>query len=136
MGMFNIKGEIGSKPSQGPNQTNQFCEGTNIEGEIKSSNDIRLDGAIHGSIVSSAKVVIGQKGKMEGELHCQNGDISGYVKGRVEAKDMLFLKGTANIEGDIVAGKLVVEAGAIFNGTCRMGIIQMENEQLLAKEAV
>lgn len=136
MGMFN-KEENGSKVSQNLNQTNQFCEGTDIEGEIKSSNDIRLDGAIHGSIVSTAKVVIGQKGKVEGELRCQNGDISGYVKGRVEAKDMLFLKATANIEGDIVASKLVVEAGAIFNGTCRMGIIQMENEQqYLAKEAV
>lgn len=134
--MFN-KEENGSKVSQNLNQTNQFCEGTDIEGEIKSSNDIRLDGAIHGSIVSTAKVVIGQKGKVEGELRCQNGDISGYVKGRVEAKDMLFLKATANIEGDIVASKLVVEAGAIFNGTCRMGIIQMENEQqYLAKEAV
>jgi len=138
MGMFSAKQETSSKPSPSPNQTNQFCEGTVIEGEIKSSSDIRVDGAIHGSIISSAKVVIGQKGKVDGELHCQNGDISGHVKGRVIAKDMLFLKGTANIEGDIIANKLVVEAGALFNGTCRMGAIQMENDQqqLLAKEAV
>ena len=137
MGMFSNKEESSSKVSQSLNQTNQFCEGTVIEGEIKSSNDIRVDGAIQGSIVSSAKVVIGQKGKVEGQLRCQNGDVSGYVKGRVESKDMLFLKATAVIEGDIVATKLVVEAGAIFNGTCRMGVIQMENEQqLLAKEAI
>ena len=135
--MFSSKQETGSKASLNPNQTNQFCEGTVIEGEIKSSSDVRLDGAIHGNIISSAKVVIGQKGKLEGELRCQNGDVSGTVKGRVEAKDMLFLKATASIEGDIIAGKLVVEAGAVFNGTCRMGAIQMDNEQqLLAKEAV
>jgi len=137
MGMFNTKQESGSKAGQPLNQTNQFCEGTVIEGEIKSSSDIRLDGTINGNINSQAKVVIGEKGKVEGELHCQNGDVSGFVRGRVVAKDMLFLKATANIEGDIIATKLVVEAGAIFNGTCRMGAIQMDNEQQhFAKEAV
>ncbi|HXH17514.1 MAG TPA: polymer-forming cytoskeletal protein [Chitinophagales bacterium] len=136
MGLFSTNQEMVSKPSQNSNQTNQFCEGTVIEGEIKSSNDIRLDGAIHGILFSTAKIVIGQKGKVDGEIRCQNADISGNVKGRVEVKDLLFLKATANIEGDIIANKLVVEAGALFNGTCRMGAIQMENEQLLAKEAV
>ena len=126
MGIFNTKEESGLKTGQPLNQTNQFCEGTVIEGEIKSASDIRLDGTIHGSIVSSAKVVIGQNGKLEGDLRCQNGDVSGHVKGIVDVKEMLFLKATANIEGDIVAGKLVVEAGAIFNGTCRMGAIKMD----------
>ena len=137
MGMFNNKQESSSKVSPSLNQTNQFCEGTVVEGEIKSSSDIRLDGTINGNINSTAKVVVGEKGRVEGELHCQNGDVSGLVKGRVVAKDMLFLKSTANIEGDVMASKLVVEAGAIFNGTCRMGAIQMDNEQQhFAKEAV
>jgi cytoskeletal protein CcmA (bactofilin family) len=136
MGMFNAKQEL--PKNQNPNATNQFCEGTVIEGEIKSSNDIRLDGVVHGNVISSAKVVIGQKGRLDGELHCQNADISGTIKGRVNVEDMLFLKGTAFIEGDIVANKLVVEAGARFNGTCSMGVYQMENGQTttLKKEAI
>lgn len=135
--MFNAKEE---KPKvQNPNATNQFCEGTAIEGEIKSTNDIRLDGAVLGNVVSSAKVVIGQKGKLDGELNCLNADISGTIKGRVNVQDMLFLKSTAFIEGDITANKLVVEAGARFNGTCSMGVYQMENGQsatTLKKEAI
>lgn len=134
MGMFSAKET--PKP-QNPNATNQFCEGTVIEGEIKSSNDIRLDGSVHGNVTSNAKVVIGQKGNLDGELRCQNADVSGTVKGRVTVQDMLFLKSTALIEGDIIATKLVVEAGARFNGTCSMGVYQMENEQpALKKEAV
>lgn len=134
--MFNGKPE--NPKVQNLNQTNQFCEGTAIEGEISSSSDVRLDGSVRGNIVSTAKVVIGQKGKLDGELKCQNADISGTVKGRVDVKDTLFLKGTAFIEGDIIANKLVVEAGARFNGTCSMGVYQMENEQPAAfkKEAV
>jgi cytoskeletal protein CcmA (bactofilin family) len=43
------------------------------------------------------------------------------VKGRIEVSELLVLKATAVIHGDIVAGKLVVESGAVFNGTCKMG---------------
>lgn len=135
--MFNAKQE--APKAQNPNATNQFCEGTVIEGEVKSTNDIRLDGTIHGNVVSSARVVIGQKGNLDGELRCQNADISGTVKGRVTVQDMLFLKATAFIEGDIIATKLVVEAGARFNGSCSMGVYQMDNGQqstALKKEAI
>ena len=38
-----------------------------------------------------------------------------------EVSELLVLKATAVINGDIVTGKLVIEAGAVFNGTCRMG---------------
>ncbi|GIV33663.1 MAG: hypothetical protein KatS3mg031_1198 [Chitinophagales bacterium] len=136
--MFNNKKtEIPPKTSLG-GQTNQFSEGTIIEGGIKSTNDIRLDGVVHGNIQSSAKVVIGQNGRVEGELRCQNADISGAVKGKIEVKEVLFLKATAEIEGDIITNKLVVEAGARFNGSCTMGnTYQMHDEQsALKKEAV
>jgi cytoskeletal protein CcmA (bactofilin family) len=43
------------------------------------------------------------------------------VKGKLEISELLVLKATAVINGDIVTGKLVVEPGAIFNGSCRMG---------------
>jgi len=50
-----------------------------------------------------------------------NADIEGEVKGKLEVAELLVLKATAVINGDIVTGKLVVEPGAIFNGSCKMG---------------
>jgi len=43
--------------------------------------------------------------------------------------EMLVLKSTAQVEGDIATKKLVVEAGAKFNGNCRMGAVIKEIEQ-------
>lgn len=100
---------------------NQFGEGTFIEGEIRSESDIRLDGKVSGIIRSKSKVVVGSTGSVEGDIYCTNADISGKITGRIEVRELLFLKSTAVVEGDIIAAKLVVESGAVFNGTCQMG---------------
>ena len=98
--------------------------GTVIEGEIKSNGDLRVDGKIIGSVTSKAKVVIGNTGLVEGDVNCQNADISGSVKGKTMVNETLFLKSTAKVNGDIVTGKLVVEVGASFTGNCNMGNIK------------
>jgi cytoskeletal protein CcmA (bactofilin family) len=100
---------------------NLFAEGTHIKGDIKTVNDIRIDGVVEGTVTSDAKVVIGPSGKVIGDIICQNADISGSVTGSLEIGEMLFLKSAANVEGDITVEKLVIEAGAKFNGHCSMG---------------
>lgn len=98
--------------------------GTVIEGEIKSNGDLRIDGRIVGAVISKAKVVVGSTGIVEGDVNCQNADISGVVKGKTTVNETLFLKSTAKVNGDIITGKLVVEVGANFTGNCNMGHIK------------
>ncbi len=100
---------------------NLIGAGTLIKGEVKSNGDIRVDGTIIGSVTSKSKVVIGSTGKIEGDIFCQNADISGAIKGKTVVAEMLFLKNTSVINGDIHTGKLVVEVGAAFTGNCNMG---------------
>ncbi len=116
------KGVI-SRPADasGNGSINIIGAGTVIEGEIKSNGDIRIDGTIRGSVTSKAKVVVGSTGTIEGDVFCQNADISGVVKGKTTVMEMLFLKSPARINGDIQTGKLVVEVGASFTGNCSMG---------------
>jgi len=110
------------RPSaNGSTSINTFGVGTIIEGEIKSEGDIRIDGKIIGVIYSKAKIVVGPEGVIEGDIFCQNADVQGYIRGKLEIKDLLFLKSTAKIDGDIFTSKLVVEKGAQFNGQCSMG---------------
>ena len=66
-------------------------------------------------------MVIGSTGQVQGDIHCQNADISGVVQGRTFVAEMLFLKSTARLNGDISTGKLVVEVGASLTGNCNMG---------------
>jgi cytoskeletal protein CcmA (bactofilin family) len=100
---------------------NLIGAGTSIEGEVNSNGDIRVDGSITGGVHSKAKVVVGSTGLVEGNVTCQNADISGTVKGNITVTETLFLKSSAKIEGDIYTAKLVVEVGASFTGNCNMG---------------
>ncbi|MBK8846358.1 MAG: polymer-forming cytoskeletal protein [Bacteroidetes bacterium] len=125
--MFNSK-STNNKPAETPsNSINIIGAGTSIEGEVRSNGDLRIDGKISGSVYSKSKVVVGPTGIVEGDVHCQNADISGIVKGTSHVSDTIYLKATARISGDIVTGKLVVEVGANFTGNCNMGQVKEIN---------
>jgi len=94
--------------------------GTFIKGDIKSNGDIRIDGTLVGSVNSKGKVVIGATGNVEGEVVCQNADFSGFIKGQVSVTELLTMKSTARLTGNIVTNKLSIEPGAKFSGSCRM----------------
>ena len=99
---------------------NLLGTGTSIKGDIKSNGDFRIDGSLVGSIHSKGKVIIGTTGKVDGEIICQNADISGEVKARVTVAELLSLKATSKISGDVTTNKLAIESGAKFSGSCNM----------------
>lgn len=100
---------------------NLIGKGTEIVGDIVSTGDIRIDGTLKGNLSTKGKFVLGPNGVIEGNVNSQNADLSGEVKGKVEVDEMLSLKATSRIQGDIITGKLSIEPGAIFTGTCNMG---------------
>lgn len=103
------------------NSINVFGEGTVVEGHIKSKGDVRIDGTLAGTIDTTAKVVLGESGLIEGDLAAKGADISGTVNGNVRVDGVLLLKSTARINGDIYTNKLQIESGGMFNGKCEMG---------------
>ena len=115
--------------NESPNQSiNIISEGTKIKGDVIANGDIRIDGELLGNISAKGRLVIGPKGKIEGQIICNNIEISGYVKGKVTASELINMKSTSQIIGDIVAGKLSVEPGSLFSGTCVMNGTKPLNE--------
>ncbi len=104
-----------------PGKINSIMEGTSIEGEIKSDSNVRIDGRVKGTVHARGRLIVGQNGVIEGEVHCQSSDIEGTVSGKINCQDLLSLKATAKINGDIVTKKLAIEPGAVFTGNCAMG---------------
>jgi cytoskeletal protein CcmA (bactofilin family) len=100
---------------------NIIGNGTEINGNIKTNGDLRIDGFIKGTIVATGKVVVGSTGRVEGEISCQNADISGDVKAHIKVTELLSLKASATVSGDIFTNKLAIEPGAVFTGACKMG---------------
>lgn len=107
---------------------NILSDGTRIKGDIISNGDIRIDGEMVGNLATKGKLVVGNNGKIQGEVQASNIEVAGFIKGKVTARTLLNMKASAKIEGDIVAGKLAVEPGAIFTGTCSMGTATTTNE--------
>lgn len=99
---------------------NALTLGTKITGKIEAEGDFRLDGEVEGTIICKGKLVLGQKGFVNGEIFCENAEISGEIKGNITINDTLSLHSTALISGDITTKILVIEPNAIFNGTCSM----------------
>lgn len=100
---------------------NLIGAGTMIEGDITTNGDIRIDGALTGSINVKGKLVVGVSGTVEGEIICQNADVSGTIKGKIGVAELLSLKASSKLTGDIITNKIAVEPGATFSGSCSMG---------------
>jgi len=117
-------GKINETDSQ---TINLISNGTEITGDIKSNGDIRIDGALKGSLSTKGKVVIGSTGKINGEVYCKNSEVSGTVEGKISVGQLLNLKASSKIIGDIVTFKLSIEPGAKFTGNCKMS--ESENNE-------
>lgn len=102
------------------NKTNRIVEGTKITGDIVTQADFRLDGELIGNFKSNGKLVIGASGIIKGDVNCKNADIEGRFDGKIQVIELLNLKSTATINGEVSIGKLAVEPGTSFTATCVM----------------
>lgn len=102
------------------NEVSRIAEGVVIKGDIKSRSDIRVDGQIDGTISSEGRIVVGETANLTGKLFCNDIDFWGRMDGDLFVRDVLSIKGTAVINGNIHVRKLQVEMGAQINGSCHM----------------
>jgi cytoskeletal protein CcmA (bactofilin family) len=119
-----------------PSALNVIGEGTKIIGDISSDGDLRIDGVVEGNIATKAKCVLGSSSRVTGNIEARNCDISGSLNGNIKISELLLVKSSGKINGDIATAKMVVESGGEFNGSCKMGSsvsISRGNEQTSAK---
>ena len=124
MAMFNKESK--KELEQLSNSSTHIAKGTVIEGNIESHGNIRIDGTVIGNVKCKSKVAMGEASIVEGNILSQNAEIAGEIKGLIEIYDLLILKPTGVVNGDIVANKMVVEVGGAFNGKCKMGTVVKE----------
>ena len=108
---------------------NLIGKGTKITGDIISDGDIRIDGELTGNLQSSGRTVIGVTGKVSGEVKCKNADISGYMKGKMTVEQLLSLKSSSKVYGEVQTEKISIEPGALFSGSCQMGDQSSDEKQ-------
>ena len=103
---------------------NRIVEGTVIDGVIRSESSLRIDGEFTGELITKGRLVVGPKGKVKGTVHCLCCDVEGTLEGEVTVLELLAMKSTSTVQGDLYYGQLSVEAGARALGTFRMGVAE------------
>ena len=131
--MFNKEKTSSYSEKTYSNSATLISSGTILKGDVKSENDLRIDGTIHGNVYSSSKIIVGPSGFVEGNIEGANADITGKVTGNISVKELLQLRGESNVQGNISAVKLQIDPTAMFNGKCQMGaqpasVVTMSNE--------
>lgn len=111
----------GLKPS---GQRTIIGEHISIEGDIRGTEDLLIEGSVKGSIsLKSHHLTVGPKGKVEAEIDADNVTISGLLVGNIKAKGKVQITREADFTGEIKARRISVEDGAFLKAA-----IELERE--------
>jgi cytoskeletal protein CcmA (bactofilin family) len=99
---------------------NRIVAGTTIKGDLTTNGDIRIDGTVTGTLNVKGKIVLGPNGRIEGEVVCKNAEIQGNIKANIKIEELLSLKASARVQGEILTDKIAIEPGAKISGTINM----------------
>ncbi|HWT66756.1 MAG TPA: polymer-forming cytoskeletal protein [Terracidiphilus sp.] len=88
-----------------------------IRGELKGSEDLVIDGQVEGTIqLSDGRLTIGATANVAADLVARDVLILGHLRGNVSASGRVELRAGAVVDGDVQAGRLVIEDNAVFHG--------------------
>ncbi len=112
--MFNSKRS--SENSRNDRVETVIGEDTAIEGNVKTSGVVRIDGTLKGEGVCGGSMIIGETGRVEGNISAETIIVAGRVHGNISVKDRLEITETGRVIGDLSAKFLVMSEGGVFRG--------------------
>ncbi|MCU0429614.1 MAG: polymer-forming cytoskeletal protein [Cytophagaceae bacterium] len=133
-----FKSAIKKEVEQVISASSMIAQGVVLEGNLETTGNLRIEGTVKGNIKCKSKIALGESSIIEGNLYAQNAEIAGKIVGQIEVTELLVLRSTAIVQGEITASKIVMESGAVFNGTSKMNStltkIEFDDERIF-KEA-
>ena len=91
-----------------------------IEGEVKSEEDVIIEGKVNGKVEVGKTLTIGKHGYVNAEIKARVVRIVGKVEGNIEASYKVEIVPNGHLTGNIKAPKIVIAEGAIFKGNVDM----------------
>jgi cytoskeletal protein CcmA (bactofilin family) len=99
--------------------------GSEVRGDVRTAGNLRVDGAIFGTVQVDGDLEVSSTVLVEGEnISARNVLVHGRIKAKVHASEQLRIHGQGRVEGDVTAQSLDIEAGAHFIGYSRTGVEQ------------
>ena len=98
----------------------QIGRNVQVNGGITGKTDLRIAGKVYGNVTIDGELILEKFSTIEGDVKCGTAILAGSIKGDVECKGKLVLQDNAKIIGNVKAEQLVINEGAIFQGSCEM----------------
>jgi cytoskeletal protein CcmA (bactofilin family) len=93
-----------------------------IRGEVSGDEDLLIQGHVDGTVnLGQHAVTVGSEGEVKADITARLVTVEGRVVGDLTAQEQVILRGSARVEGDITAPRVVLEDGAQFRGGVDMG---------------
>ncbi len=110
-----------SSSSAAGGQRNILSNDVHIKGSVRFTNDLLVDGRIEGEISSDGALTVAENAHIKAEISTKSVVIYGKVHGNIVCTDRVEIKASAEMVGDVKAGTLSIEPGAIFVGKSEVG---------------
>ena len=106
--------------SKNEQEFTQIGRNVQIDGDITGKTDLRIAGKVYGNISIDGELILEKYAIVEGDVKCGAAILAGSIKGDVDCKKKLVLQDNAKIIGNVKAEQLIINEGAIFQGSCEM----------------
>ena len=103
-------------------QTNIIGKGITIRGSLSGGGDLVIEGRVEGQISLKNHLTIESSGKVEADIRADELTINGEASGNIDASARVAINNSARVRGDVKAPRVVIEDGAVFNGTIEMDV--------------
>ena len=121
--------EGAAKPRRGASEDTTTKGGTvanigksiTFKGELSGDEDLQIDGRVEGNVaLPGNELTVGPNGNIEAEINAKSVQVIGKVTGNVIATERVEVHATGHVKGDIKAPKLLIQEGAVVNGSIQM----------------
>ncbi len=108
-------------PMRGEGQMANIGKSISIKGDLTGEEDVLVEGTVEGKIdLPQNELTIGANGKVQADVHAKTVMVIGRVAGNVSAGEKVEIQTSGVVEGDVRAPRLIVQEGAVVNGSISM----------------
>lgn len=117
---FSLNIEDDLKNRFGTNLKSALGEGTMIDGTFSFETPVKVDGCLTGEIRSKSALIVGKNARINARVKVGSLIVLGSVEGEIEVEDLIEVRSSGTLLGDVVTKRLALEEGGLFSGSCTM----------------
>ena len=124
------RGRTGAHKSRGGgNDVASLGKSIVFKGDLTGEEDLEIEGRVEGQVkLLNHQLTIGANGRVTAQVEAKNVIVVGHVAGNVTATERVEVQATGVVDGDIHAPRLLIQEGAVVNGSIEMGGAEKKTE--------